>query len=222
MGRLGWQTHAVSNGTGLMRLDARYTPITARADRLRWLADGRHAPGETVVVAAASGPVGSLVGQIARIKGARAVGIAGGQAKCAFARGELGFDAVIDHRAPDFADQLAAACAMGASAPERLWPHPRLRTYRSVQRSRPERPRPPPSNYAGDPHAESHSTRLHLAGVRGKRNAFVDDVSTWIAEGRVRHREDIVQRLEKAPEAFIGMLQGRNFGKLLVDVGASG
>src|SRR3546814_9040997 len=74
---------------------------------------GQPKPGETVVVAAASGAVGSVVGQIARIKGARAVGIVGGPDKCAFVRDELGFDAVVDHQAPDFAAQLAAACPQG-------------------------------------------------------------------------------------------------------------
>src|SRR6185437_9933165 len=74
---------------------------------------GRPRPGETVVVAAASGAVGSVVGQLARIKGCRAVGIAGGEAKCRFVTGELGFDACLDHRAPDLADRLAAACPKG-------------------------------------------------------------------------------------------------------------
>src|SRR5205807_10242742 len=92
---------------------------------------GRPKPGETVAVAAASGAVGSVVGQIARIKGCRAVGIAGGSEKCRFVADELGFDACVDHRAPDFARQLEAACpngidvyfeSVGGIVQYRVWP----------------------------------------------------------------------------------------------------
>jgi NADPH-dependent curcumin reductase CurA len=106
LSRMGWRTHAVSDGTGLTELDSRFSPVTTALGVLGMpgltayaglLTIGQPGPNETVVVAAASRPVGSLVGQIARIKGARAVGIAGGAAKCAFVKDELGFDAVIDH-----------------------------------------------------------------------------------------------------------------------------
>src|SRR5262245_9392431 len=118
----GWQTHALSNGKGLRKLDPSAAPITTALGVLgmpgstAWsglLNIGKPQPGETVVVAAASGPVGSAVGQIAMIKGARAVGIAGGAPKRDYVRDQLGFDKVIDHRAPDFASQLAEACPNG-------------------------------------------------------------------------------------------------------------
>src|SRR5215470_1915095 len=114
----GWQTHALSKGKELRKLDPAVAPITTALGVLgmpgftAWaglLLIGKPRPGETVVVAAASGPVGSAVGQIAKVKGARAVGIAGGAEKCAFVRDELGFDAVVDHRASNFAELLAAA-----------------------------------------------------------------------------------------------------------------
>ena len=123
-GRLGWRTHAISDGAELTRLDDRHSPVTTALGVLGMpgltafaglLEIGRPRPGETVVVAAASGPVGSLVGQIARIKGARAVGIAGGTAKCAFVKDGLGFDAVVEHRSPTFAADLAAACPMAST-----------------------------------------------------------------------------------------------------------
>ena len=118
----GWRTHALSDGTGLRKLDPTLAPITTGLGVLGMpgftaysglYLIGKPKPGETVVVAAASGPVGSLVGQLAKLRGARAVGLAGGAEKCAYVRDVLGFDVVIDHRASDFAAQLAAACPDG-------------------------------------------------------------------------------------------------------------
>src|SRR6185312_352888 len=118
----GWRTHAASDGTGLRKLDPNLAAITTGLGVLGMpgftaysglYVIGRPKPGETVVVGAASGPVGALVGQLARMAGARAIGIAGGADKCRHVRDELRFDAAIDHRAPDFAAQLAAACPKG-------------------------------------------------------------------------------------------------------------
>ena len=115
LGHTGWQTHALSNGAGLRKLDPKVAPISTALGMLGMpgmtaytglLEIGKPAPGETIVVAAASGAVGSLVGQIAKIKGARAVGIAGGEKKCRYVKEELGFDDCVDHRAPDLRDRL--------------------------------------------------------------------------------------------------------------------
>src|SRR6266852_4371743 len=119
LAKTGWRTHALSDRADLRKLDPAVAPVTTGLGvlgmpgftaygGLRLI--GKPAPGETVVVAAASGPVGSLVGQLAKVAGARAVGIAGGPEKCAYVKDELGFDAAIDHRAADFPGQLAAAC----------------------------------------------------------------------------------------------------------------
>ena len=122
VGRTGWQTMALSDGKGLRKVDPALAPIQTALGVLGMpgmtaycglLEIGKPVAGETVVVAAASGAVGSVVGQIAKIKGARAVGIAGGPGKCRYAIEELGFDACIDHRAADFPAQLAAACPKG-------------------------------------------------------------------------------------------------------------
>jgi NADPH-dependent curcumin reductase CurA len=122
VGRTGWQTHALSDGSGLQNVDPTRAPISTALGVLGvpgmtaymgLLEIGKPAAGETVVVAAASGAVGSVVGQMARIKGARAVGIAGGPDKCRYVTEELGFDGCIDHRAPDFAASLAAGCPQG-------------------------------------------------------------------------------------------------------------
>ena len=122
VGRTGWQSHALSDGSSLQKVDPTRAPIQTALGVLGMpgmtaymglLEIGKPVAGETVAVAAASGAVGSVVGQIARIKGARAVGIAGGPDKCRYVTEELGFDACIDHRAPDFAARLAAACPKG-------------------------------------------------------------------------------------------------------------
>jgi NADPH-dependent curcumin reductase CurA len=245
-GRTGWQTHAVSNGAGLTRLDERIRPVTAALGVLGMpgltayaglLNIGKPVAGETAVVAAASGPVGSLVGQIARIKGARAVGIAGGAEKCAFIKQKLGFDAAVDHRAPDFAEQLTAACPDGIdvyfeSVGGKVWQtvlpllnnHARvpvcglISQYNGADLMGPDR-------LAATMRAiltRSLTVRGYIVReFAGQREAFLNDVLAWIGEGRICYREDVVEGLEQAPEAFIGMLQGRNFGKLLVRVAPS-
>src|SRR6185436_8866312 len=118
----GWRTHALSDRKDLRKLDPAIAPVTTGLGVLGMpgftaygglRVIGKPKPGETVVVAAASGPVGSLVGQLAKISGAMAVGIAGGAEKCAYVKNELRFDAAVDHKAPDFAEQLAAACPKG-------------------------------------------------------------------------------------------------------------
>jgi NADPH-dependent curcumin reductase CurA len=245
LSHLGWQRYALSDGENLRKLDPALAPPSTALGVLgmpgftAWaglLQIGRPAPGETVVVAAASGAVGSVVGQVARIKGARAVGIAGGAEKCAFVRDVLGFDAVVDHRAPDFAAQLAAACPDGIdvyfeNVGGKVWDavFPLLNDFARV-----------PvcgliSQYNEVPQAAPGPDRLALVmrGVLNKsltlrgfiqrefadlRPAFLQEAQQWIADGRLRYREDIVEGLENAPAAFIDLLQGRNFGKLVVKV----
>src|SRR4029453_15670863 len=122
LAQTGWRTHGLSDRADLRKLDPAVAPVTTGLGVLGMpgftayaglRVIGKPKPGETVVVAAASGPVGSMVGQLAKIAGARAVGIAGGPEKCAYVKDELGFDAVVDHKAPDFATQLSAACPKG-------------------------------------------------------------------------------------------------------------
>ena len=242
----GWQRYALSDGENLRRLDPALTPISTALGVLgmpgftAWsglLQIGQPKPGETVVVAAASGAVGSAVGQIARIHGARAVGIAGGADKCAFVRDELGFDAVIDHRAPDFAQQLAQACPNGIdvyfeNVGGKVWDavFPLLNDFARV-----------PvcgliSQYNALPQAEPGPDKLALVmrdvlkkslTIRGfiqrefaaLRPDFLREAGQWIVDGRLRYREDIVAGLDQAPAAFIDLLQGKNFGKLVIKVG---
>jgi NADPH-dependent curcumin reductase CurA len=190
-----------------------------------------------VAVAAASDPVGRrLVGQLAKIAGARAVGIAGGPEKCAYVKDELRFDAAIDHRETDFPSKLGAACPNGIdvyfeNVGGAIWQAvlPLLNKFARV----------PVSGLIaqyngvekGDGADRLPGTMREILSksltVRGFMNyefaaeyypAFLREVGAGIADGRIRYREDFVNGLENAPEAFIGMLEGRNFGKLIVRV----
>jgi NADPH-dependent curcumin reductase CurA len=186
------------------------------------------------VVAAASGAVGSAVGQIARIKGARAVGIAGGAEKCAFVRRELGFDAVVDHRADDFAEQLKEACPDGVdvyfeNVGGPVWDavFPLLNEFARVPVCGliAQYNTVPQSGVDRLPTLMQQVLHRSLT-IRGfiqrefvdQRPAFYRDMTEWVATGRVKYREDVVDGLENAPEAFIGLLEGRNFGKLIVRI----
>jgi NADPH-dependent curcumin reductase len=236
----GWQDYALSNGAGLRKLDPTAAPISTALGVLGMpgmtayvgLTEiGQPKPGETVAVAAASGAVGSVVGQIARIKGSRAIGIAGGSDKCRFVREELGFDACVDHRAPDFAQQLAAACPngidvyfenVGGAVQQTVWPllndFARVPVCGLIAQYNLTSPMGGPDMFS------VLRKRLLLRGFivsdfAGKRDEFLREASEWVRGGRLKYREDIVEGLERAPAAFLGLLQGKNFGKLVVKVG---
>jgi NADPH-dependent curcumin reductase CurA len=199
---------------------------------------GKPQPRETVVVAAASGPVGSLVGQLAKLAGARAVGIAGGPQKCAFVKDELRFDAAVDHRAVDFPAQLAAACPHGIdvyfeNVGGAIWQAvlPLLNNFARVPVCGLIAQYNGPSGGDGTDRLaatmrEILSKSLTLRGFINYEFAeqhyaeFLREVGAGVADGHIRYCEDIVNGLEKAPEAFIGMLEGRNFGNLIVRVDA--
>src|ERR1700731_3205276 len=245
LAKTGWRTHAVSDRADLRKLDPAVAPVTTGLGVLGMpgftaygglRVIGKPAPGETVVVAAASGPVGSLVGQLAKIAGARAVGIAGGPEKCAYVKDELRFDAAIDHKGAAFAAQLTAACPDGIdvyfeNVGGAVWQAvlPLLNKFARVPISGLI------AQYNGVGTGDGSdrlpaSMRAILSkslSLRGFINydfaaehypAFLREVGAGIADGRIRYREDFVDGLERAPEAFIGMLEGRNFGKLIVRV----
>jgi len=247
LAKTGWRTHALSDGSGLSRVDPAGVPVSTRLGvlgmpgftaycGLRLI--GKPQPAETVVVAAASGPVGSLVGQLAKIAGARAVGIAGGPEKCAYVKHELRFDAAIDHRAIDFPAQLAAACPDGIdvyfeNVGGAIWQAvlPLLNNFARVPVcgliAQYNGPGPGDgSDRLPATMREILSKSLTLRGfiyydfAEKHYSEFLREVGAGIADGRIRYREDIVDGLEKAPEAFIGMLDGKNFGKVVVRVKA--
>ncbi len=239
LGYGGWQDYAFSGGVGLRKLDPAAAPVTTALGVLGMpgmtayaglLEIGRPKPGETVAVAAASGAVGSVVGQIAKIKGCRAVGIAGGPDKCRYVVEELGFDACIDHRAPDLARQLDAACPagidvyfenVGGAVQQAVWPllndFARIPVCGLIAQYSAGTPVPGPDM------SSVLRKRLTLRGFivwdfAAKQDDFLREASEWVRSGRLKYREDVVDGLENAPAAFLGLLQGKNFGKLLVKV----
>ncbi|NIL16273.1 NADP-dependent oxidoreductase [Pseudomonas sp. AN3A02] len=240
----GWQRFALSDGLELRLLDPGIAQPSTALGVLGMpgftaysglLTIGQPKPGDTVVVAAASGAVGSVVGQIARIKGARAVGIAGGPEKCAFVKNELGFDAVIDHRAPDFALQLAEACPNGIdvyfeNVSGAVWDavRPLLNDFARIPVCgliAHYNDRSVPGQQVDRLPATMHDILAKSLTVRGfiqtefvdeQQDNFLQEAAQWIDQGKLKWREDIVEGLEQAPEAFIGLLEGRNFGKLIV------
>lgn len=246
LARAGWQSYGLSDGSGVRKVARGSVPISTALGVLGMPGLTAYAglknigmpkEGETVVVAAASGPVGSAVGQIAKIRGARAVGIAGGAKKCAYLIDELGFDAAVDHRAPDFAEQLAKACPDGIDV---YFENVSGKVFDAVFPLFNQFARMPVCgtiafyNATSFPEMETHvpalmravlTKRLRIQGFivydfASDYPDFARDMAGWIADGRVKYREDIVDGIEQAPEAFVGLLKGKNFGKLVVKVGA--
>jgi NADPH-dependent curcumin reductase CurA len=241
----GWRTHAAWDGPAPRKLDPSLAPITTGLGVLGMPGFtaysglyllGKPKAGETVVVAAASGPVGSLVGQLAKMTGARAVGIAGGADKCRYVLDELRFDVCIDHRASDFPAQLAAACPQGIdvyfeNVGGAIWQAvlPLLNTYARVPVCGLIAQYSATGQDAG-PNLLPATMRAILTKsltLRGFINYefvaehyadFLKSVSAGLKDGRIRYREDITDRFENAPAAFMGLLQGKNFGKALVRV----
>ncbi|QNB08927.1 NADP-dependent oxidoreductase [Herbaspirillum frisingense] len=243
MAYTGWQEYAISDGSGVNKLPVDFAHPSHALGVLGMpgytayagLIDiGQPRAGETVVVAAATGAVGSLVGQIAKQRGCHVVGIAGGAQKCESAVKELGFDACIDHRATDFAQQLQAACPrgidvyfenVGGAVLDAVFPllniHARVPVCGLI------------AHYNGATLATESAAFLRRVLTQRIRVqgfiifdyyvnrpdlyvAFQKEVGTWLKEGKLHYREDVVQGLENAPEAFMGLLQGKNFGKLVV------
>ncbi|MGF1552886.1 MAG: NADP-dependent oxidoreductase [Paracoccaceae bacterium] len=240
----GWTTHALSDGAGVRRLDPKAAPVTTAVGVMGMpgmtayvglLDHGRPKEGETVVVSAASGAVGQVVGQIARMKGCRVVGVAGADDKCGYVTGELGFDAAVNYKAEDFPDCLARACTdgvdiyfenVGGAVFDAVLPLMndfgripvcgRIASYNDAHADGPDR--------LTRAMGLVLTRRLTLRGFivwdhRERQDDFLRDMSQWIADGRVRYREDVVEGLENAVEAFRGLLSGRNRGKLIVKVG---
>lgn len=241
---VGWQDYGVSDGRDLVKIDPSLERPSYALGVLGMpgltayvglLDIGQPKAGETVVVAAATGAVGSVVGQIAKLKGCRVVGVAGGAAKCDYAVDVLGFDACLDHRAPELRERLAAVCPKGIDVyfesvgGEVLYavvpllnvgarvPLCGLIAWYNLERL---------------PAGVDHTPALLNAVLRWRIRiqgfivldhyqrfpAFAKDMSEWLRTGRVRYREEIITGLEHAPRGLIGLLAGENFGKLVVRV----
>ena len=240
----GWQDYALSDGAGVRGLDPAAAPISTALGVLGMpghtayvglLDHGRPRRGETVVVSAASGAVGAVVGQIAKIKGCRVVGVAGAPEKCDYVTAELGFDACVSHRGDDLPGALRAACPGGVDV---YFENVGGKVFEAVLPLLNDLARVPVcgriANYnltAPPPGPDQVARLMGLTLVRrltfrgfivfdhlDRQPDFLRDVSAWVRDGAVRYREDVVDGLERAVPAFLGLLRGENFGKLLVRV----
>lgn len=245
VGATGWQSHSISDGRALIPVPSGLPSPSMALGVLGMpgmtaymgLMDiGQPKEGETLVVAAASGAVGSVVGQVARIKGLKVVGVAGGADKCRYVVDELSFDACIDHKRADFAEQLAQACGAGVdiyfenvggkvfdAVLPLLNPKARIPVCGLIAQYNAQEAPPGPDRM---PLLQRTllTKRVRMQGFivfddYGDRHSeFAKAMAPWVRDGKVKFREDVVEGLEQAPEAFIGLLEGRNFGKLVVRV----
>jgi NADPH-dependent curcumin reductase len=237
VGRVGWQLYGVSDAESLMKVDPKLVPLSAylgvagMPGGTAWIGLFEHCQpkaGETVVVSAASGAVGSVVGQLAKLQGCRAVGIAGGAEKCKYVVKELGFDACVDYKAGNLHEDLKAAAPGGIdcyfenvggevmdTAFRQLNPFSRVALCGMI------------SDYNA---TEPYGTKMVRALLvnRVKLQGFivfdrpdlyvraVTQLAKWVAQGRIKYHETVADGLHSAPKAFIGMLKGANLGKQVV------
>jgi NADPH-dependent curcumin reductase len=243
----GWQDYAISDGTGLTKLGANPSHPSYALGILGMpgftaymglLDIGKPQAGETLVVAAATGPVGATVGQIGKLKGCRVVGVAGGAEKCRYAVEVQGFDACLNHHAEDFAAQLALACPNGIDI---YYENVGGKVFDAVLPLLNTAARIPVcgliAHYNDTALAEGPdrlallmrtvlTKRLKIQGFiifddyAHRYDEFARDMQQWLTSGQIHYREDLTDGLENAPQAFIGLLEGKNFGKLVIRVGA--
>jgi NADPH-dependent curcumin reductase CurA len=236
----GWQDYAVLPGDAIHKLEPRgplshwmsVLGLTGKTAYFGMLEVGRVRAGETVLVSAAAGGVGSVAGQIAKLQGCRVVGIAGGPEKCRWLTGELGFDAAIDYKSEDLPERLAACCPEGVdvyfdnvggavfqAALFRMKNHGRIVCCGAVSIYDTETP---PPRLLGVPGLLA-IRRLRLEGFivfdfYDRRKQAEQTLAGWVAEGRLKVREDIIDGLENAPRALMGLLHGANIGKRMIRV----
>lgn len=240
----GWQEFALSTGEETRKVPAALRPISLALGVLGMpgltaytglLNIGQPRAGETLVVAAASGAVGSVVGQIGRIQGCRVIGIAGGDEKCRYVKSDLGFDECLDHRKPDLAERLKAVCPKGIDVYfENVGGHvfdavlPLLNDFARIpvcgliaHYNAMELPAGP--DRLPLLMQQILVKRLTFRGFivwdfSSQLPQFLVDMSSWLRDGRVKYKEDITAGLENAPQELIDLLRGKNFGKKIIRV----
>jgi len=240
-GGYGWQTHSVVLGDALTKLDPTQAPLSTSLGILGMpgltayvglKTIGQPKAGETVAVSAASGAVGAVAGQLASRDGCHVIGIAGGPDKCRYVTEELGFDGCVDHRRADLGAALEAACPkgidvyfenVGGDVQRAVYPllndFGRMIMCGMIAEYNDATPRPGPSLVA------AVRKRLKIQGFivsdhAALRSEYLEMAAPLVRSGQLKYREDIVEGIDNAPEAFIGLLQGKNFGKLIIKLGA--
>lgn len=247
LGYSGWQEYELSDGKGLVRLGENPSHpswalgvlgMPGFTAYMGLLDIGQPQAGETLVVAAATGPVGATVGQIGKIKGGRVIGVAGGEEKCRHAVDVLGFDACLDHHADDFSEQLAKACPQGIDV---YYENVGGKVFDAVLPLLNTSARVPVcglvSGYNATNLPDGPDRLLLLMGTILKKrirmqgfiiaqdyghriDEFQQEMGRWVKEGKIHYREQVTEGLDAAPEALIGLLEGKNFGKVVIRVAA--
>ncbi len=239
-GLFGVQDYAISDGKGVNKVDPNAAPLPLYLGTLGMpgmtayfglLEVGKCQDGETVVVSGAAGAVGSVVGQIAKIKGCRVVGIAGGSEKCNYVVEQLGFDACIDYKAGDVKDGLKQHCPKGVdvyfdnvggdildAVLTRLAMHARIVLCGAISQYNNTTPVKGPSNYLSLLVNRASMTGMVVFDWAPRYGEAVANMAKWIQDGQLKSREHVVEGLEKFPEALLMLFNGENFGKLVVKV----
>ena len=247
LGYSGWQEYELSDGKGLVRLGENPSHpswalgvlgMPGFTAYMGLLDIGQPQAGETLVVAAATGPVGATVGQIGKIKGCRVIGVAGGEEKCRHAVDVLGFDACLDHHADDFSEQLAKACPQGIDV---YYENVGGKVFDAVLPLLNTSARVPVCGLVSGYNATNLpdgpdrlpllmgtilKKRIRMQGFiiaqdNGHRiDDFQQEMGRWVKEGKIHYREQVTEGLDAAPEELIGLLEGKNFGKVVIRVAA--
>ncbi|MDA1098817.1 MAG: NADP-dependent oxidoreductase [Proteobacteria bacterium] len=240
-GRLGWETYSVAKAGQVNKVDgnvaslSHYLGVLGMPSMTAWVGlrnIGQPKTGETVYVSAASGAVGQIAGQIAKLQGCHVAGSAGSDDKVAYVRDELGFDAAFNYKtAVSLGDGLAQACpngidvyfenvggAMLDAVLLKLNPYARIVACGMISQYNLERPEGV-RNLGTMVGNKIRMQGFIVSDHMDLKAAFMAEMSGWLAAGKVKYREDITQGIENAPAAFIGMLKGENFGKQIIQIG---
>jgi NADPH-dependent curcumin reductase len=239
-GTIGIQEYATVDGKGLTKVDARIAPLPVYLGTLGMpgmtayfglLEVGKPQPGQTVVVSGAAGAVGMVVGQIAKIKGCRAVGIAGGREKCDYLVRELGFDAAIDYKSDDLKRTLRQHCPQGVdvyfdnvggeildTVLTQLARHARIVICGAISQYNSTTGVRGPANYMSLLVNRASMTGMLVFDYANRYTEAMREMAGWLAAGKLKTREDIVAGLETFPETLLKLFKGENFGKLVLKV----
>tara|TARA_B110000014_G_scaffold264458_1_gene266296 strand:+ start:5567 stop:6577 length:1011 start_codon:yes stop_codon:yes gene_type:complete len=239
-GRFGWQSYAISNGIGVRKVDESLAPVQTAVGVLGMpgltayfgfldVCDPK--PGDTVVVSAASGAVGQIVGQIAKIMGCKVVGTAGSEAKVKFIVDELGFDYAINYKTTDVGQSLDELCPEGIdvyfdnvgglvtdAVMDRINTGARIAICGQISQYNLKTPDMAPRNLGLLTRSQAKMEGFLVFAYESRYEEGITRMASWIKEGKLKYKEDVVVGLKNAPRAFIGMLNGENFGKTLIKI----